>query len=74
MTRAHLPENEGAFRYELGIIFDGCLLAAPVINSEVRQSGIIELARDIGPEEVERIIKILQQSGKKRAAKVTNPK
>jgi SecD/SecF fusion protein len=64
LTRAHLPETGGTFKYQLGIILDGRLLSAPVINSEIRESGIIELGRDARPEEVDRIIKILRTSSK----------
>jgi SecD/SecF fusion protein len=62
LTREHLPEAGGTFKYHLGIILDGRLLSAPVINSEIRDAGIIELGRDARPEEAERILKILRAS------------
>jgi SecD/SecF fusion protein len=65
LTREHLPEAGGTFKYQLGIILDGRLLSAPVINSEIRESGIIELGRDARPEEAERIIRILRASSQK---------
>jgi SecD/SecF fusion protein len=65
LTREHLPEADGTFKYQMGIILDGRLLSAPVLNSEIRDAGIIELGRDARPEEVERIIKILRASGRK---------
>jgi SecD/SecF fusion protein len=64
LTREHLPEAGNAFKYRLGIILDGRLLSAPVINSEIRESGIIELGKEATPEEVERIIGILRGSRK----------
>jgi SecD/SecF fusion protein len=62
LTREHLPEEGGAFKYRLGIILDGRLMSAPVINSEIRDSGIIEGGpQGFKPEEVERIVKILRE-------------
>ncbi len=60
LTREHLPEAEGTFKYRLGIILDGRLLSAPAIHAEVRDAGVLELGRDAGPEEVERILSILR--------------
>jgi SecD/SecF fusion protein len=62
LTREHLPEDGDAFKYYLGIILDGRLLSAPMINTEVRDAGILELGRDARPEEAERIIRILRKS------------
>ena len=53
LTREHLPEANDTFKYQLGIILDGRLMSAPVINSEIRDAGIIELGKDARPEEVE---------------------
>ena len=64
LTREHLPEADGGFKYQLGIILDGRLLTAPAINSEIRDTGIIELGRNAPPEEVDRIMKILRGPGK----------
>ncbi|MFI5454253.1 MAG: hypothetical protein ACHRXM_02280 [Isosphaerales bacterium] len=65
LTREHLPEADGKFKYHLGIILDGRLLSAPVLNNEIRDAGIIELGQDARPEEVERIIKVLRVSSKR---------
>jgi SecD/SecF fusion protein len=63
LTREHLPEANGAFKYQLGIIFNGRLLSAPVLNSEVHESGIIEGGpRGFKPAEVDLIIKTLRGS------------
>jgi SecD/SecF fusion protein len=63
LTREHLPEANGTFKYHLGIILDGRLLSAPVINSEIRDSGIIEGgAQGFKPNELELIIKTLRGS------------
>jgi SecD/SecF fusion protein len=65
LTREHLPEEGGAFKYQLGIIVDGLLMSAPAINSEIRDSGVIEGGpRGFKPEEVKRIVKILSGSRK----------
>jgi SecD/SecF fusion protein len=65
LTREHLPEEGGAFKYQLGIILDGLLMSAPVINSEIRDSGIIEGGpQGFKSNEVERIVKILRGSRK----------
>ncbi len=61
-TREHLPEEGGAFKYQLGIILDGRLMSAPVINTEIRDSAIIEFGNDARREEVDRIVKILRGS------------
>ena len=55
LTQEHLPEDGGTFKYQLGIILDGRLLSAPVINSVVRNAGIIEFGPDARPEEAERV-------------------
>jgi SecD/SecF fusion protein len=65
LTREHLPEAGGTFKYRFGIILDGRLLSAPVVNSEIREAGIIELGKDATPKEAERIIDILRGSRKK---------
>jgi SecD/SecF fusion protein len=65
LTREHLPQADGKFKYYMGIILDGRLLSAPVINTEIRDAGIIELGQDARPEEAERIIKILRASSKR---------
>ncbi|HWE36929.1 MAG TPA: protein translocase subunit SecD [Isosphaeraceae bacterium] len=61
LTREHLPEPDG-FKYHLGILLDGVLSSAPVINSEIRDNGIIEMGSS-GPQvakEVAHLIEILR--------------
>jgi SecD/SecF fusion protein len=65
LTRHHLPEEGDAFKYQMGIILDGRLMSAPTINSEIRDSAIIEFGIDARLEEVKRIVKILQEAQKK---------
>ena len=45
LTREHLPEEGGAFQYQLAILLDNLVMSAPAINSEIRDSGIIEGGR-----------------------------
>ena len=42
LTRAHLPEEGGNFKYQLAILLDDWVQSAPSINQEIRDSGIIE--------------------------------
>ena len=42
LTSEHLPEEGGNFKYQLAILLDGVVQSAPSINSEIRDSGIIE--------------------------------
>ena len=42
LTREHLPEEGDAFKYQLAILLDNLVMSAPSINSEIRDSGIIE--------------------------------
>lgn len=60
LTREHLPEEGGTFRYRMGIILDDRLLSAPVILDEIRSAGIINLGSDARPEEVDHIIQVLR--------------
>ena len=61
LTREHLPEEGGAFKYQLAILLDNLVMSAPSINSEIRDSGIIEGGgQGFKLEEVEHLIKILQ--------------
>lgn len=61
LTREHLPEAGGKFKYQMGIILDGRLLSAPVIASEIRDAGIIEGGpQGFKPKEVEIILKTLR--------------
>ncbi len=61
LTREHLPEEGDAFKYQLAIILDGLVMSAPVINSEIRDSGIIEGGpQGFKPKEVEHLINVLR--------------
>jgi SecD/SecF fusion protein len=42
LTREHTPEEGDKFKYQLAILLDNLVMSAPVINSEIRDSGIIE--------------------------------
>ena len=61
LTREHLPEEGGAFKYQLAILLDNLVMSAPSINSEIRDQGIIEGGgQGFKAKEVEHLIKILQ--------------
>ena len=61
LTREHLPEEGDAFKYQLAILLDNLVMSAPSINSEIRDSGIIEGGgQGFKPKEVEHLINILQ--------------
>jgi SecD/SecF fusion protein len=57
LTSTHLPEEGGAFKYRLAVLLDGQIMSAPSINSEIRDSGIIE---GVQPKEVSYLIQILR--------------
>ena len=59
LTRAHLPEEKGLFRYRLALIAQGVVVSMPAINSEVRDSGIIEFGEETPPEEIDRVVRLL---------------
>ena len=62
LTREHLPEEGGAFKYQLAILLDNLVMSAPSINSEIRDQGIIEGGgQGFKPKEVDYLIKILQE-------------
>src|SRR3954469_2332885 len=62
LTREHLPEEGGAFKYQLAILLDNLVMSAPSINSEIRDQGIIEGGgQGFKAKEVEYLIKILQE-------------
>jgi SecD/SecF fusion protein len=42
LTREHLPEEGGNFKYRLAILLDDFVQSAPSLNSEISDSGIIE--------------------------------
>ena len=61
LTREHLPEEGGAFKYQLAILLDRLVMSAPSINSEIRDQGIIEGGgQGFKPKEVQHLINILQ--------------
>jgi SecD/SecF fusion protein len=61
LTREHLPEEDGSFKYQLAILLDNLVMSAPSINSEIRDTGIIEGGgQGFKPKEVEHLINILQ--------------
>jgi len=62
LTREHLPEEGGAFKYQLAILLDNLVMSAPSINSEIRESGIIEGGgQGFRASEVDYLIRILQE-------------
>jgi SecD/SecF fusion protein len=61
LTREHLPEEGEAFKYQLAILLDNLVMSAPSINSEIRDSGIIEGGgQGFKLKEVQHLINILQ--------------
>ncbi len=42
LTREHLPEEGGNFKYRLAILLDDFVQSAPSLNTEISDSGIIE--------------------------------
>jgi SecD/SecF fusion protein len=60
LTRAHLPQAD-EFKYQLAIVLDNVVMSAPSINSEIRDSGIIEGGgQGFKAKEVNHLITILQ--------------
>jgi SecD/SecF fusion protein len=60
LTREHLPEADD-FKYQLAILLDNVVMSAPVINSEIRDQGIIEGGgQGFKAKEVDHLITILQ--------------
>ena len=62
LTGEHLPEEGGdAFKYQLAILLDNLVMSVPVINSEIRDSGIIEGGpQGFKAKEVEHLIQVLR--------------
>ncbi len=61
LTRDHKPEEGGAFRYQLAILLDNLVMSAPALNSEIRESGIIEGGQQgFKAKEVEHLIQVLR--------------
>jgi SecD/SecF fusion protein len=59
LTGSHLPEEEGNFKYQLAIVLDGVVRSAPVINSQIKDQGIIEFGQSGNVREVSRLIEVL---------------
>jgi hypothetical protein len=57
LTRSHLPEDGGIFKYKMALIVEGRVVSCPLINSEIRTAGIIEMGSKQQPEEVDRLVK-----------------
>ena len=56
-----LPEEGDKFKYQLAILLDNLVMSAPVINSEIRDSGIIEGGpQGFKAKEVEHLINVLR--------------
>jgi SecD/SecF fusion protein len=61
LTRAHLPEDGGSFKYQLAILLDGVVQSAPSINQEIGASGIIEGGpQGFSPKELDLLITVLR--------------
>jgi SecD/SecF fusion protein len=61
LTSEHLPEEGGNFKYQLAILLDGVVQSAPSINSEIRDSGIIEGgSQGFSPKELDFLITVLR--------------
>lgn len=61
LTGEHVPEEGDAFKYQLAIVLDDLVMSAPSINSQIRDTGIIEGGgQGFKPKEVEHLINILQ--------------
>ncbi len=61
LTRAHLPEQNGAFKYQLAILLDKVVQSAPSINQEIGASGIIEGGpQGFSPKELDLLITVLR--------------
>jgi len=61
LTREHTPEEGDKFKYQLAILLDNLVMSAPVINSEIRDSGIIEGGpQGFKPKDVEHLINVLR--------------
>jgi uncharacterized protein (TIGR03067 family) len=76
LTRTHLPEKTGApidFKYKLAIIIDGVVVAAPVINSEIRDAAVIEFGGTARPEEIDEAIKHIEAAQHEPAAGKRSP-
>lgn len=59
LTRTHLPEDGGTFKYRLALIVEGAVVSTPMINSEIRNAGIIEFGEAKTPAETGRLVELL---------------
>ena len=61
LTRDHTPEENDAFKYQLAILLDNLVMSAPVINSEIRDSGVIEGGQQgFKQKEVDHLVNVLR--------------
>jgi SecD/SecF fusion protein len=61
LTRAHLPEEGGSFKYQLAILLDNVVQSAPSINQEIGAQGIIEGGpQGFSPKELDLLITVLR--------------
>ncbi len=61
LTREHLPQEDAKFKFQLAILLDNLVMSAPVINSEIRDSGIIEGGpQGFKAKEVEHLVNVLR--------------
>jgi RNA polymerase sigma factor (sigma-70 family) len=67
LTKAHLPEDQGAFRYHLALIVEGTVVALPVIQSEIRDAGVIQFGDHVPPGKVDRLLKRLADAAASNA-------
>src|SRR5262249_21315691 len=59
LTRSHLPEEQGTFRYRLALIVEDVVVAMPSLNSEIRDAGVIEFGGGERPQELARVVQAL---------------
>jgi hypothetical protein len=71
LTRAHLPEDDGATKYALAIILEGVAVSAPFIFTEIRDQGIIEMGNNADAKEVDRIIRFLAEPSRADTERLT---
>ncbi|WZO99476.1 protein translocase subunit SecD [Isosphaeraceae bacterium EP7] len=73
LTSSHLPKEGGAFHYQLAILLDNVVMSAPQINSEIRETGVIEGGgQGFRAKEVDNLVEILR-SGSLPASLNPNP-
>jgi preprotein translocase subunit SecD len=67
LTRAHLPEDQGAFKYHLALIVEGMVVGLPTIQSEIGDSGVIQFGDNTEPKEIDRLLKRLADAAASNA-------